>query len=139
MTAKEFLSQAYMLDQRINSKLAQIISLNDLATKCTSTFSDMPRTPSNGNSAIENVVAKIVDLQIEINNDIDSLVDLKRDLVRSIKAVENAELRTLLELRYLCFKTWKQIAIDMGYNIRHIYRLHEDAMESWCIPKPGTK
>jgi DNA-directed RNA polymerase specialized sigma subunit len=139
MTAREYLSQAYRLDQRINSKLDQIISLNDLAAKCTTTFSDMPRTPSNGSSAIEDAIAKIVDLQSEINTDIDCLVDLKRDLVRSIKAVENTELRTLLELRYLCFKTWKQIAIDMGYNIRHIYRLHEDSVESWVISKTGTK
>lgn len=139
MSTREYLEQAYRLDQRINCKLAQIISLNDLATKCTSTFSDMPRNPNSGVSAMEDAVAKIVDLQVEINNEIDALVDLKRDLFRSIKAIENSEHRTILELRYLCFKTWKQIAIDMGYNIRHIYRLHEDAVENWGIPKPVTK
>ena len=33
MTAKEYLSQAYRLDQRIDSKIEQVASLNDLATK----------------------------------------------------------------------------------------------------------
>ena len=42
MTTKEFLNQAYRIDQRINSKLEQIISLHALATKATSTLSDMP-------------------------------------------------------------------------------------------------
>ena len=36
MKAKEYLSQAFRLDNRINSKIDQIASLNDLATKCTS-------------------------------------------------------------------------------------------------------
>ena len=35
MTSKEYLSQAYRIDQRINSKIEQVSSLHDLATKAT--------------------------------------------------------------------------------------------------------
>ena len=42
MNAKEYLSQARWLDMRINSKLAQVDSLHSLATKATSTLSDVP-------------------------------------------------------------------------------------------------
>ena len=35
MTAKEYLSQAYRIDQRINSKLKQVSSLRELSTKAT--------------------------------------------------------------------------------------------------------
>ena len=80
-------------------------------------------------------VAKIVDLQAEINRDIDRLVDLKREMVRLIKAVDNTEYQTLLELRYLCFKTWEQIAVDMGYNVRHVYRLHDEAVENIAVSR----
>ena len=45
MNAKDYLNKAYRLDQRINSKLEQVESLNALATKATSTLSDMPRSP----------------------------------------------------------------------------------------------
>ena len=133
MIAKEYLSQAYRLDQRINSKLEQIASLNDLATKCTSTLTGMPRNPNRGSSTMADAVSKIVELQAEINSDIDRLVDLKCDMVRCIKAVDNTEHQTLLELRYLCFKTWEQIAVDMGYNVRHVYRLHDDAIVNLVI------
>ncbi len=128
MTKKEYLSQAYRLDQRINSKLEQISSLNQLATKCTSTLTGMPRNSNHGTSTIAEAMSKIVDLQAEINDDIDHLVDLKRDMVRAIKAVGNTECQTLLELRYLCYKTWEQIAVDMGCNVRHVYRLHDEAV-----------
>ena len=40
MTTKEYLAQAYRINQRINSKLEQIVSLRELATKATSTLSD---------------------------------------------------------------------------------------------------
>ena len=134
MKAKEYLGQAYRLDQRINSKLEQIASLNELAMKCTSTLTGMPRNHDRSISKIE-VVSKIVDLQEEINRDVEKLVDLKRELVWRIKAVDDTEYQTLLELRYLCFKTWEQIAVDMGYNVRHVFRLHDEAVNSIKVPK----
>ncbi len=69
-------------------------------------------------------MAKIVDLQAEINNDIDRLVDLKREIVGIIKTVNNPEYQTLLEKRYLCFDTWEQIAVDMGYSLRWVHIIH---------------
>lgn len=38
--------------------------------------------------------------------------------------------QTLLELRYLCFKSWEQIAVDMGYDLRWLYRLHHRALNA---------
>jgi DNA-directed RNA polymerase specialized sigma subunit len=128
MTAKEYLGQAYRLDQRINSKLGQIASLNELATKCTWALTGMPRNPNRRTSTMAEAVAKIVDLQMEINYDIDRLIDLKREMVMLIKSVDNTECQTLLELRYLCFKTWEQIAVDMGYTIDNVYRIHRKAL-----------
>lgn len=136
MTAREYLSQAHRLDQRIDAKIAQVATLNDLATKCTSTMTGMPRNPNRGTSTMADAVAKIVDLQAEINRDIDCLVDLKHELVAVIKAVENIEYQTILEKRYLCYQTWEQIAVDMGYNVRHLYRLHDEALE--CVVVPAT-
>ena len=135
MTAKEYLGQAYRLDQRINSKLEQLESLNGLATKCTTTLTGMPKNPSRSTSLMADAVAKIVDLQAEINHDIDLLVDLKCELVKLIKNVDHSEYQTLLELRYLCFKTWEQIAVDMNYSIDNVYRIHRKALSTIRLPK----
>jgi len=135
MTAREYLSQAHRLDQRIDAKIAQVATLNELATKCTSTLTGMPRNPNRGTSTMADAVCKIIDLQAEINRDIDSLVDLKREMVAVIKAVENIEHQTLLEKRYLCYQTWEQIAVDMGYSVRQLYRLHDEALENVAIPQ----
>jgi len=128
MTAKEYLGQAYRLDQRINSKLEQVLSLRDLTTKATATMSDMPGGGSRNVYKMQDIIGKIIDLENEINADIDQLVDLKREMVAVIKSVKNPEYQTLLELRYLCFKPWEQIAVEMGYSIHHLYRLHNSAL-----------
>lgn len=44
MTAKEYLSQAFIVDVDINTKLDQLDRLNALATKATTTFSEVPFT-----------------------------------------------------------------------------------------------
>ena len=114
MTAKEYLLQAKFLDMRINSKIQQVEALNDLATSASSVLTGMPRNPNKATSRMADAVAKIVDLQAEINHDIDELVDLKRSISLTIKSVPNPELQTLLEKRYLCFQSWEIIAVDMG-------------------------
>lgn len=129
MTAKEYLSQAHHLDQRIDAKIAQVASLNELATKCTDTLTGMPRNPNRGGSTMADAVCKIIDLQGEINRDIDRLVDLKREIVEVIKSVDNTEYQILLEKRYLCFHTWEQIAVDMHYSGKWIQKLHDRALD----------
>ena len=134
MTAKEYLSQAFRLDQRFNSKLEQVMSLRDLATKATSTLSDIAPSGTRNVHRMEDIIVKIVDLENEINRDIDALVDLKREMVSVIKSVANPEYQTILELRYLCFRTWEQIAVDMNYSIQHIYRLRDKALKEITPP-----
>ena len=128
MKAKEYLSQAYRLDKRINSKLDQIASLSELATKCTSTLTGLTRNPNRGGSTVADAIGNVIDLQVEINNDIDRLVDLKRELTRTIKAVDDVDCQLLLEGRYLCYKSWEQIAVEMGFRLRHVYEVHSKAL-----------
>ena len=135
MTSKEYLQQGYRIDQRINSKIAQVTNLRELATKATATLSDMPGNASPNTHRMEDIIVKMVDLENEINADIDSLVDLKAEMVSVIKNVRNPELQTLLELRYLCFRTWEQIADELGYSIESIYRLHREALKNIKMPR----
>ena len=135
MDAKAYLGQAYRIDKRINSKLEQIVSLRELATKATSTLSDTPSGGTRNVHSMQDIISKMVDLEAEINCDIDTLVDLKREIVSVIKKIQNPEYQTLLELRYLCFKTWEQIAVDMGYSIQNAFKMHDRALDSVVLAK----
>lgn len=134
MTNKAYLSQARHLDTRIKSKLQQVDSLNELATNCSTILTGMPRNPSASNSRMAEAITKIVDLQNEINRDIDKLVELKREIMGVIKAVQNPDFQTILEKRYLCFLSWEKIAVDMDYDLRYVHKLHTQALEACKIP-----
>ena len=133
--AKKYLSQAFGLNQRIESKIDQIAVLNDLATKATVTYSDMPKSPNRDGSRMEDAIIKIIDLESEINKDMMKLVELKKDIIRRVKAVESAELQTILELRYLSYMRWEEIAIELGYGIDNVYHLHSKALDEIEIPE----
>ena len=129
MTAKQYLKQARYLDERINTKIAQVSSLHDLATKATSTLSDMPGSPTRNTHRMEDIIIKILMLENEINADIDHLVDLKDEILSVIKAVDDEECRLLLEKRYLNFEQWEDIAAEMCTGVKNIYRLHDKALK----------
>ena len=135
MSAKEYLSQAMYIDQRINSKLEQVMTLRETATKATATLTDMPRSDSPNLQSMENTIVKIVDLENEINRDIDRLVDLKAEVRQLIAALENPEQQLILELRYLCFKQWSTIMEEMGISETSVYRIHGEALKNIVVPE----
>ncbi len=134
MTAKEYLSQARYLDNRIASKREQIQNLNDLATKCTSTWSDMPRSQNTGRSRMADCVMAIIELENEISAEMARLIELKKEISETINDIDNDEYKTLLEKRYLCWLTWEKIAVDMNYSVQHVHRLHGNALKQVKVP-----
>jgi len=128
MTTKEYLSQAFRLDQRINSKLEQVSSLRDLATKATASIHAERVSGTKQRSPMENAIVKLIDLEHDIDADIDKLVDLKREIIGVINSVEQPEYHLLLELRYLSYKTWEEIAEMMNYSWRNIHYVHGKAL-----------
>ena len=138
MKAKEYLSQAYRLDQRIDAKIEQVMSLRNLAAKATSTLSDAMPSGTRNVHRMEDIIMRIIDLENEVNADIDALVALKREIVSTIKSVPNLEYQILLELRYLCFKPWEQIAVEMGYGIDNVFRLHQKALKDLEVGEKCT-
>ena len=132
MSTKDYLSQAYRIDQRINSKLEQVMSLRALLGKATGTLTGAPKAATPNPHSMEDTICKMVDMENEINADIDTLVDLKTEIMTCIKQIGNPEYQTLLELRYLCFKRWEDVAAELGYDLRYVYKLHDQALES-CI------
>lgn len=131
MTAKEYLNKAHSIDLRINSNLEQITALRSLLTKATTTYSDMPPSGSRNIHKMEDIIAKIIDMENEINNDIDHLMDVKATIRLKVSAVEDDECRALLEYRYICFMTWEDIATKMNYTTRYVHTLHQRALSKF--------
>lgn len=134
MTAKEYLQQAYRLDLRIDIKTEQVFRLRALLTKATANLSSVPASSPENGRKMEEILARIADLEAEINADIDALIRLKEEVMAQIKAVGVPEMVTLLEMRYLNNSTWEEIAVAIHCSIRNVYRLHDAALEKISVP-----
>lgn len=134
MTPQEYLEQACSLDRSINSKLAQVTALNELAQRSSAVLTGIPRSPNRATSIMADAIDKLIDMQAEINRDIDRLIDLKREIASVISRVDKHDYRTLLERRYLGFETWDKIAAALGYSIQHVYRLRDKALAEVQVP-----
>jgi hypothetical protein len=91
MTSKVYLTQAYRIDQRINSKIEQSVLLRELPNKAISTLSNTPLSDTRNVYFMEHTITKMIDLEDEINKDIDTIVDLKIEFVSIIKKISNPE------------------------------------------------
>lgn len=139
MTVKNHLNRAYNLEKAIDNKLSELETLKSVATKVSVAFGDIPPSGTRNVRRHEDIMAKIIDLQNEISGDVANLIDIKRETMNIIKTVENVIYRMILEERYLCYKSWEEIAIDLKYSVPHIYRLHRKALYVIKIPKDDSK
>ena len=127
MNAKEYLRQAYRLEQRVQSKLEQIEALRSMAANVTSSISREPVSHTRNNTAMQDTVVRIMEAEKELNDEIDALVDMKREIKQTIDRVPDVTLRLVLEKRDLCFQKWEQIALDMFYSLRSVHEKHREA------------
>ena len=135
MTARQYLGQAYRLDQRINSKLTQLALLRGNAMNLTANLKEISIQTSHDNTKMEKTILKIIDQERELDEEIDRLVDLKAEIKKVIDGVENIEYRLILELRYLCFRSWEEIAVEMDYSIDNVFRIHRKALEMVVVSR----
>lgn len=131
MKAKAFLGRAYRLDLKITAKLEQLEQLRSIAYKVTSVLrEDKVSNGSSSKGSLEDSIIKIVVAEKEVNTAIDRFVDVKREIANIISLVGNEDEKLLLELRYLCFNSWEQIAVKMRYSYSYTFRIHRQAIES---------
>lgn len=132
MTAKEYLSQGWLLDQRIDARIAERERLMAKVTAARSpSLTGMPR---GGKHDWTDAVDRAADLSAEIDADIKELCRLKREIGETIERVDDYKCRTLLELRYRNYYTWERIAEELHYEVRQVYRLHGEALQKVALP-----
>lgn len=134
MNAKEYLSQAYYLDREINRKLKRIMFFREMASNGSGILQAQRVSGTEKHSPMEDAITKIIDLEEEVNADIDRLVDLKREMIRMIHALPQLEHRLLLQLRYLNYKRWEEIAATMQHDLKAVHWIHARALHRIEIP-----
>lgn len=129
MTAREYLSQAYLLDLRIRSKMRQVEELRALACSVQGFSAEEPVVHTKDVTGLQNAVVRIMEEEQALNEEIDRFVDLKREIRSVIDRVPDLTMRLILEKRYLLFESWVKIVTDLVYSRRWVFDLHRRALE----------
>ena len=128
MTTKEYLSQAFYLEIKIKSKENQLQYLRAHVVYATPTITDMPKCSASEKSRMEKTLFKILELEDYINKELIRLIGLKKEIESVIKAINNISCETILEMRYLEYLSWSDIATRLNVSQDHVYYLHRKAL-----------
>lgn len=133
MTAKQYLRQAYRLNELIDSDLKELDQLRDLASSVSSpNLSGMPHSPNrNTEPAFVRCLPKIIDLENKINDEIDRYVDLKEEIRNKVEQIQDKNERLILQNRYLLFHTWETIAEELDFTTQWVHEIHKRALQSF--------
>ena len=129
--AKEYLKQVKMCDIHIANKLEDMAHLKDVVLKVTATWKQDSTSGGTGNQdKLGNAVAKIVDLENEINRAVDEYVDKKKQVSATIEKLQDPDHVAVLYKRYFQNETWEQIAYEMHCTYRNVCYIHGKALQA---------
>jgi hypothetical protein len=138
MTAKEYLQQIRKIDLLIQNKLEQAQELRSkLEVKGINFESDGSTSATRNVTKMNDLIVSVVTLEEEINQQIDLLINKKREVMELIDSLDNADEISLLYKRYFNYKKWEEIAVDMNYTYRGILKIHGRALQN--LEKVFTK
>ena len=131
MTAKEYLEQAFYLDQRIESDLKEVAELKAMASRIGSPGFEERHNPNHSTEApFVKPLEKVWELERQIDAEIDRLVDLKAEIRSIISEVRDTGQQLLLRHRYIHFRSWDEVEDELGVQRRWAHTLHNRAIKS---------
>lgn len=127
MTAKEvkqWLGRARNIDHEIDNLIREKQRTKDRLTKITQSYesdgAQMTKDPHKFD--------RLAELENEIDQQIDELVEAKREIIAVIKQMPDRRERMVLLSYYIGGKTWEQTAVNMNYSFQAVMRTRKKAI-----------
>ena len=137
MTVKEYLHQAYRLDQRIKSDTMEAQNLREMAGNVSAIQYDKDRVQTSQitEAPFVRTLEKLWTLEKKIADELEKLSDLKKQIREVIEAVPDTDERMVLKYRYIHGLTWEQIGIELCADSPTIRRWHGKHLLHVTLPE----
>ena len=122
--AKDYLCQIPKTDKLIKRLCNTVATLRSSLTSVSCELKPDKVQTSGPKDTMATTIAKIVDLEREIDQRIDELVDLKREAFRLISQLPDHDQQNVLIARYVQGMKWEAIACELEHEVRWVYRIH---------------
>ena len=140
MTVKEYLSQIRKLDDVIAYKEAQRKELLEEMASIQAIAYDKDRVQvsASGDQMI-NLMIRLDEIAGEANEMKKKCFEKKNEIINQIIMLDNHNTRELLYKRYVEYKAFEVIAIEMGYSYEYARELHGVALREFAEVIPETE
>ena len=129
--AKKYLQQIRLYDSRISTKLEELQHTKEMVLRITPTLKEDVVSGGGGTQdQLAEAVARIVDLEAEINHDIDRYVNAKQEISATLEKLSDPDQLQVLHKRYVQYKTLEQIACEMNMSYRNVCYIHGKGLQS---------
>ena len=136
MTVKEYLRQAYLLDQRIKSYSIECDELRQMAQSISSPgFEEHYNASKNTDAPYIRTLEKLWDMEEKVLREQENLVCLKAQIREVIAQVDNPEQQAVLRYRYIHNYSWPRIVDIVLVDETTVRRWHNKAIAKINLPE----
>ena len=136
MNAKEYLNQAYRLNELIDSDAQELERLRELAGRIGgSNFGERVQTSKNADTPFVKYLGDIIDMEGKLQRELCELVVLKKQILSALERMTNRDERLLLTYRYMDNVSWEEIAGSLSVSMRTVHRIHSAALQNFQVPE----
>lgn len=130
MTAKEYLNQIYILDAKINNLLQEETDIRNRVLPGGASYQERVQS-SPDPDPYSTWAGELEEKEAEVNLEIDTLVNLRLEVTRSINQLKDPRYIRVLYLRHVKLMKFWDIADEMGYAYKYIRNLHKQALKAF--------
>lgn len=135
MTTKQYLNQAYRLEQRIRLHKERLEELRYLSGSVGSPgFGEHYNPNRNTEAPFMNSLYKIMELEDKVSAELELLLSLQVEIQGVIDELSDMDERLVLTYRYLKNMSWSQIGDQLYVDERTVRRWHNRALSHVKIP-----
>lgn len=134
MDAKEFLEMGRGTARLIQAKRVYTETLQDEIRRIEWLAGDVPKYAMK-ERPIYQAIRLAHQMLEEVNTEIEALEIKQRDMIKVIEAVPDPLCQEVLTRRYIQDEDWPQIADEMFYSVRGIFRIGSRAIEMVEVPE----
>lgn len=127
--AKEMLSAYAWLRLEISQLEETLAEMDSRARKTTASISGMPRGGFNIVDRMAETVARMIDIQAQINEKVLESLELLAQIERTLTFLPMRE-QVILRMRYVKCLEWESICKETDYSARQIHVIHSGALKS---------
>lgn len=124
---QHYLRSAWYYQKKADFLNEKILVLRSKAQKITTSFQDVP-TFGGFEDHRQQVIAEMVDLEREYRKSMMMCRNKAKEIEFVIGLLENHQEKIVLEMRYLHYDNWRDIAINLNYSVQMIYKIHGRAL-----------